>query len=35
MARFTRPPVWVEHGKLKVRGYFGMFYRTQTWLKAS
>jgi len=25
---------WVEDGKLKVRGYLGMFYRTQTWLKA-
>ena len=27
--------VWVEEGKLKVRGYLGMFYRTQTWLKGS
>jgi uncharacterized protein (DUF2147 family) len=27
--------VWVEGGKLKVRGYVGMFYRTQTWLKGS
>ena len=27
--------VWVEDGKLKVRGYFGMFYKTQTWLKAT
>jgi uncharacterized protein (DUF2147 family) len=27
--------VWVEDGKLKVRGYLGMFYRTQTWLKAN
>lgn len=27
--------VWVDDGKLKVRGYLGMFYRTQTWLKAS
>ena len=26
--------VWVEDGKLKVRGYLGMFYKTQTWLKA-
>ena len=25
--------VWVEDGKLKVRGYIGFFYRTQTWLK--
>jgi uncharacterized protein (DUF2147 family) len=27
--------VWVEDGKLKVRGYLGLFYRTQTWLKNS
>jgi uncharacterized protein (DUF2147 family) len=27
--------VWLEDGKLKVRGYFGLFYRTQTWLKGS
>ena len=26
--------VWVEDGKLKVRGYLGVFYRTQTWLRA-
>ena len=25
--------VWVEGGALKVRGYLGFFYRTQTWLK--
>ena len=25
--------VWVEDGKLKVRGYVGFFYKTQTWLK--
>ena len=25
--------IWVEDGKLKVRGYLGFFYRTQTWLK--
>jgi uncharacterized protein (DUF2147 family) len=23
--------IWVEDGKLQVRGYIGMFYRTQTW----
>ena len=23
--------IWVEDGTLKVRGYFGPFYRTQTW----
>ena len=27
--------LWVEDGKLKVRGYLGMFYRTQTWIKAN
>jgi uncharacterized protein (DUF2147 family) len=27
--------MWVEDGKLKVRGYLGVFYKTQTWLKAS
>ena len=25
--------IWVEDGKLKVRGYVGFFYKTQTWLK--
>ena len=27
--------IWVEDGKLKVRGYLGVFYKTQTWLKAA
>jgi len=26
--------VWPEAGKLKVRGYLAMFYKTQTWTKA-
>jgi uncharacterized protein (DUF2147 family) len=26
--------LWVENNTLKVRGYFGPFYRTQTWQKA-
>lgn len=26
--------LWVEDGKLRVRGYLGFFYRTQTWIKA-
>ena len=26
--------VWLENKKLKIRGYWGFFYRTQTWLKA-
>jgi uncharacterized protein (DUF2147 family) len=25
--------LWVEEGKLKVRGYLGFFHRTQTWAK--
>jgi uncharacterized protein (DUF2147 family) len=25
--------MWVEDGKLRVRGYVGFLYRTQTWLK--
>jgi uncharacterized protein (DUF2147 family) len=24
--------IWVENGKLQVRGYWGFLYRTQTWL---
>src|SRR5262245_542129 len=27
--------IWVEDGKLKVRGYLGVFYKTRTWIKAS
>jgi uncharacterized protein (DUF2147 family) len=30
-----RSELWVEDGKLKVRGYLGPFYRTQTWVKGS
>lgn len=26
--------LWVENGQLKVRGYWGVFYRTQTWFKS-
>lgn len=29
-----RCKIWVEGNDLKVRGYWGPFYRTQTWLKA-
>jgi len=25
--------MWIEDGNLKVRGYIGFFYRTQTWYK--
>ncbi len=27
--------VWVENGKLQVRGYFLFFYRTQEWVRES
>jgi uncharacterized protein (DUF2147 family) len=27
--------LWVEDGKLKVRGYLAMFFKTQTWAKAN
>jgi len=27
--------VWTEDGKLKVRGYLGVFYKTQTWVKGN
>jgi len=27
--------VWVEDGKLKVRGYYGLLHKTKTWLKAN
>jgi uncharacterized protein (DUF2147 family) len=30
-----RAEIWVEDGKLKVRGYIAFFYRTQTWFKAN
>jgi uncharacterized protein (DUF2147 family) len=29
-----RAELWTEGGALKVRGYLGPFYRTQTWVKA-
>ena len=32
--RVYRSKIWVEDGVLKVRGYWGPFYRTQTWLRA-
>jgi uncharacterized protein (DUF2147 family) len=25
--------IWTEDGKLRVRGYIGVFYKTQTWVK--
>lgn len=32
--RVYRCSIWVEGNELKVRGYWGPFYRTQTWLKS-
>lgn len=29
-----RSRIWVDRKELKVRGYWGPFYRTQTWLRA-
>ena len=31
--KIYKAEVWVEDGKLKVRGYLGPIYKTQTWLK--
>lgn len=33
--KIYRAEVWMEDGKLKVRGYLGVFYKTQTWLKGN
>ena len=33
--KIYKAEVWPEDGKLKVRGYLGIFYRTQTWQKGS
>jgi len=30
-----RCKLWIEEGSLKVRGYWGPFYRTQTWRKVT
>lgn len=32
--RVYRSKIWVEASVLKVRGYWGPFYRTQTWQRA-
>jgi uncharacterized protein (DUF2147 family) len=29
--RIYRCKIWVDDGNLKVRGYWGPFFRTQTW----
>jgi uncharacterized protein (DUF2147 family) len=31
--KIYKAELWVEGGNLKVRGYLGPFYKTQTWLK--
>jgi uncharacterized protein (DUF2147 family) len=33
--KIYKAELWIEDGKLKVRGYLGVFYKTQTWLKGS
>jgi uncharacterized protein (DUF2147 family) len=33
--KIYKAELWGEDGKLKVRGYLGPFYKTQTWLKAN
>lgn len=30
-----RAEVWTEDGKLKVRGYLSLFYKTQTWIRGN
>jgi uncharacterized protein (DUF2147 family) len=32
--KIYKAEIWTEDGGLKVRGYLGIFYRTQTWQKA-
>lgn len=32
--KIYRCKIWIEGGNLRVRGYLGPFYRTQTWLPA-
>ncbi len=32
--KIYRSKIWIEGKDLKVRGYWGPFYRTQTWLRA-
>jgi uncharacterized protein (DUF2147 family) len=35
VGKIYRCKIWLEGAVLKVRGYWGPFYRTQTWKKAS
>ncbi len=32
--RIFKCKIWLEKDKLKIRGYWGFFYRTQTWVRA-
>lgn len=34
VGKVYRAKLWLEGKELKVRGYWGPFYRTQTWLRA-
>ena len=34
VGRIYRCRIWLEGESLKVRGYWGIFFRTQTWLRA-
>ena len=34
VGKIYRCKLWMEDGELKVRGYWGPFYRTQSWKKA-
>ena len=27
--------MWLDQGRLKVRGYLGLLYRTQTWVRGT
>ena len=33
VGKIYRCKIWVEGGSLMIRGYWGPFFRTQTWLK--
>ena len=35
VAGTDKAEVWTEAAKLKVRGYLGPFYKTQTWVKGN
>lgn len=31
--KFYKGKIWIDEGELKMRGYLGLFYRTETWTK--